>query len=780
MTYTPEGPAVPVKLSTSEFFRALFGDAEGHLTICRFKPARIAAFKVPTGIEEAAAEARRLSSDDVYFGIGLQDPAPASGQRGDADTVSALPGIWLDLDVQGPTHKAKNLPPDLKSAKATLFEGVPEPSIVVLTGGGVQTYWLTKTPCIAEDRVRVAALCERFQKAIQQVAGRQGWKVDSTYDPARVFRPPQTFNRKKGLAEPFAVIAKDNGPRYTLDELEAAINDIEEANEEANMAAFMETLPRPTPEPLHDTPPSTTVKDEQPASAVSRCRAMLASPKFALSVEGSDGSGRMFHACCMGAKFGLPKAQFRPLLEEYNRTKCLPPWDAKEVEHKLTDAYERVSLDGQVGELLKEEPKSPNAIDKPKSPNAIAESANPYAVDDVFGPGSETPPARPDVWHGVLHFGDKLFLGGRSKAGKTWTLMGFGMSVAAGVPYWNIPTTKSRVLYVNLELHEIDFKRRATFVRRQLGFRQEDVAGFMAIHLRGKVVDLDGMYPSLLATAGRDYGMIILDPLYKIFGNRNENDARDMTSLCNLLEKLECETGAAVVSALHYAKGNSSSKDSQDRISGSGVLTRAADALVMLTQHEVDDSSAVEFTTRDHVRPESFVVEWKFPLLVVNAALNPANLKQQSSKGFVEAKSVEQVMVGGEELAETELVGRLINRLGAARDKARFAVHEAIEKFLIVPAGTRKGQGRPAKIWRLNTKGLPTAYLNADLNADPQEVPQEGTTEAGLNSRGPKNSRKKEVHTNRAGQTDAAPACSTPKEVPAAGSNPWLADPDAF
>ena len=346
---------------------------------------------------------------------------------------------------------------------------------------------------------------------------------------------------------------------------------------------------------------------------------------------------------------------------------------------------------------------------------------NPYAVDDVFGPGSETPPARPDVWHGVLHFGDKLFIGGRSKAGKTWALMGFGLSVSAGVPYWGIPTTKTNVLYVNLELNDVDFKRRAALVRQKLVFRQEDVSGFKAIHLRGFVEDLDTMYPRLLATAGRDYGMIILDPLYKVFGNRNENDAGQMTSLCNLLEKIASETGAAVVSAMHFAKGNASSKDSMDRISGSGVIARDPDALVMLTPHEKDNNYVVEFTLRDFATPKPFVVSWNYPLLQVDATLDATKLKDPKSKGFVAAQDVEKVMDHGEELTKFEIVVRMMAQLQCAKNKAEFAVGDAIVKGYIVGVGSKATPGRYAELFRLSTKGLPTP-LPPDPSSCQEEV----------------------------------------------------------
>ena len=53
------------------------------------------------------------------------------------------------------------------------------------------------------------------------------------------------------------------------------------------------------------------------------------------AVSGQRGHDRTFHAACVLIKgFGLTVDQARPLLREWNR-RCVPPWSAAELEHKL-------------------------------------------------------------------------------------------------------------------------------------------------------------------------------------------------------------------------------------------------------------------------------------------------------------------------------------------------------------------------------------------------------------------------------------------------------------
>ena len=46
------------------------------------------------------------------------------------------------------------------------------------------------------------------------------------------------------------------------------------------------------------------------------------------------------------------------------------------------------------------------------------------------------------------------------------------------------------------------------------------------------------------------------------------------------------QSGAAILYAAHFSKGNQAGKDAIDRISGSGVFGRDADTLIILTKHE--------------------------------------------------------------------------------------------------------------------------------------------------------------------------------------------------
>lgn len=164
-------------------------------------------------MQEKAAGLSALGKD-VYFGLGITAEAKREGRASNAEVIG-IPGVWLDLDLKHDTHKQQDLPATLDEIKGKL---PVEPSIVVHSGHGVHLYWLFREVLIfdtAEDKKRAEGLLQGFQAYIKQ---RLGYKLDSTFDLARVLRLPGTMNYK---AEPVPVqIIAENDLRYNFDDLD--------------------------------------------------------------------------------------------------------------------------------------------------------------------------------------------------------------------------------------------------------------------------------------------------------------------------------------------------------------------------------------------------------------------------------------------------------------------------------------------------------------------------------------------------------------------------------
>jgi hypothetical protein len=270
-----------------------------------------------------------------------------------------------------------------------------------------------------------------------------------------------------------------------------------------------------------------------------------------------------------------------------------------------------------------------------------------------------------DVIEGIAHLGGKMVVAGASKTFKTWLLCDTAISVASGTDWLGFPTKRGRVLYINLEIQSGFFARRIQAICDERQIKIE--TGMLKIwNLRGHAADLSTLMPRLLrAIKPGEFVLIIIDPVYKLLGQRDENKAGDIATLLNQVERLAVETSAAVAFGAHYPKGNVAARESIDRIGGSGVFARDPDTILNFTRHEQEDCFTVEATLRNHPPVEPFVVRWEYPLFMVDDSLDPFDLKKAGRKPETSPDDVLDVLA--KPLTEAEWRELARTKLGISR-----------------------------------------------------------------------------------------------------------------
>lgn len=316
----------------------------------------------------------------------------------------------------------------------------------------------------------------------------------------------------------------------------------------------------------------------------------------------------------------------------------------------------------------------------------------------------------------LLHRGMVLMLTGASKSGKTFLLLAMAIAVAAGINFLRWVAYPGRVLFVNCEIPEPFLKQRLRQLCRALQVDETKMSNLDVLTLRGRVVDMEDLAIHLVGRIKPgDYDLIVIDPIYKLYGNRDENSASAIGNLCGLLGKLATHTMAAVVYATHFAKGNQSGRNSIDRASGSGVFGRDADSILALTQHRVEKCYAIETTLRNCPPSKSFVIEWNFPVATIRDDLSPDDLHLPSrARGSSNSKgtslSLDQFMGLFPDNTTANPEAGLFSavqlrdeykRRGWSRTDADSRCQEALEKQLITKAvvsHNRQLHGRPAVV----------------------------------------------------------------------------------
>jgi hypothetical protein len=149
----------------------------------------------------------RPSTRDVYFCLSLQSET-RTNKRGRVvaarlqKNAIALKAIWLDIDVKEPPKGYATV----QEAWAALKEfykavGLPTPSALVASGGGLHVYWISKRALTPEQWQTLAV-------GLKNAALKHGLRCDAccTVDSARILRVPGTWNCKTEPRRPVQLL----------------------------------------------------------------------------------------------------------------------------------------------------------------------------------------------------------------------------------------------------------------------------------------------------------------------------------------------------------------------------------------------------------------------------------------------------------------------------------------------------------------------------------------------------------------------------------------------
>ena len=237
-------------------------------------------------------------------------------------------------------------------------------------------------------------------------------------------------------------------------------------------------------------------------------------------------------------------------------------------------------------------------------------------------------PLKPELIHGLLRKGHVLLLAGPSKAGKSFLMIRLAVCISEGKPFLNFDCEKAKVVYINpeIEASSIGYRFVDVYEALHIDHPSEDNP-IDVINLRGQMVDVDMLTRELTKRyASKKVDVIIIDPIYK-FMAMDESNAEYVSLFLSKLEKLGTDLNATVIYSHHHTKGPSTGKSVIDRSSGSGIFARQADAIVDLTELDLDDdfreenffddswtAFQMECVTREFRRPKPVKVVFKYPL----------------------------------------------------------------------------------------------------------------------------------------------------------------------
>ena len=190
----------------------------GYVTIHWHRPGKNFLGRSCQSVDDAMAIVTDLASrtkDNIYYCISHQKLN--NGHR-DRDSAMGLVSIPIDADIKANSPKHYQTVPEAIAAiySFCLMVGIPRPSLLVYSGGGLHAYWLS-------DRVLPVEEWQIYADAIKHAAIKVGLKFDRqcTGDAARVLRVPGTNNWKYGAPRQVRMLPDTYNPGTKLNFAEA-------------------------------------------------------------------------------------------------------------------------------------------------------------------------------------------------------------------------------------------------------------------------------------------------------------------------------------------------------------------------------------------------------------------------------------------------------------------------------------------------------------------------------------------------------------------------------
>ncbi len=375
----------------------------------------------------------------------------------------------------------------------------------------------------------------------------------------------------------------------------------------------------------------------QPATGVcERARKYLA--KIPPAVSGQGGHDQTFYAACvLCLGFNLATDEAFALLSEWNQA-CVPPWNERELRHKVESAMKQP---GERGRLLVSDERfvMPARMDSGQVITVITsdspgdEPPQPLSASSLV---VQYPRLHEPIIEGLLRRRETMNIIAAPKVGKSWLGYGLALSVVAGTSWLDkFPCRRGRVLIIDNELHQPTLANRLRTVANAFGIELVECGDALTIlSLRGRLANLNRISDMLAAYEAGSVDVVILDAFYRAMpAGASENDNATITGFYNIIDAAAERLGCSWVNIHHSSKGSQSEKTVVDVGAGAGSQSRAADAHLVLRQHEEEGAVVLEAVVRSFAPVEPLALRWTFPLWTADDSLDPAQLRGRLTRG---------------------------------------------------------------------------------------------------------------------------------------------------
>lgn len=160
----------------------------------------------------------RFNGDrNIYFHVNAVKGRIKS--KANKEDIQAAEWLHVDIDPAEGQDLKEERERALSSLTDKLPKGIPDPTVIVFSGGGYQAFWKLKKPFLIDGDIAKAEEFELYNRRLEQIFG-----GDHCHNVDRIMRLPGTVNvpdakkRKKGRVEELSVLLQFmTGKEYVYD-----------------------------------------------------------------------------------------------------------------------------------------------------------------------------------------------------------------------------------------------------------------------------------------------------------------------------------------------------------------------------------------------------------------------------------------------------------------------------------------------------------------------------------------------------------------------------------
>ena len=179
-----------------------------------------------------------------------------------------------------------------------------------------------------------------------------------------------------------------------------------------------------------------------------------------------------------------------------------------------------------------------------------------------------------------------MLLHATAKTGKSMLALNIGLAVATGSDFLGMPTTKSKVLYLQTEIANVSLKDRIeTMLHGQEFQTYEDASLNLEIsNDRIRIDEIEGIELLKSNLKTRCPTLLIIDPLYDLH-RKNEDNATDMAPILSDIREIARSCDCAIILIHHQGKkGEGFSNNPGHSCRGSSAFADVPDSSISLTK----------------------------------------------------------------------------------------------------------------------------------------------------------------------------------------------------